>query len=686
MRSVGLGAQSATRDWAIYFWMAASVVASRRRCSAEKSTGVIDLPAPPERFAHGLRAMPDHCDALRTSGPLRESYTGGMTVTRRHLLALGVAGVGTAFLPRLGRAQICSPPQTLNQVADLLLRHLPEVGVYNGVPAALDGGPLARRMDEWSPAGLERYRSALDEAARLLEGAQCSGEGRAAMQLAVARAVIAAGTRTRTIRYGRPNPFWFSGHVPYVVTPVAGPHIDTPNVMMFQQNLKTNAALDAWLEKLEELGPGFDGVREKVTADEALGCRPPQVLLQKSLPVFDAFLTGDVAAHPLITSLRQRLNAAGVDARASAAAERRAVDALEHRVRPAYARLRDQIRTMVPRGQEHAGLWAQPDGEALYAANVRALGDSPLAPVEIHRVGLEQIRHITAEMDTLLRANGYTKGGVAQRYKALSRDERFRFADSDAGRSDALEFARQAIRGAEAKYPSILPADLRPRGRLEVRRTPPATEAGAPPAYCDPPSLDESTPSVFWLNLRDMKAVTRVSLPTTTYHEGVPGHFTAGSIARLQGNEPLLLSIASFNAYNEGWALYAERLMAELGAYAHDPFGDLGRLNGDLFRAIRLVVDTGLHQLRWTRERAIAFASDASGSAESEVVAEVERYMAWPAQALGYKLGQLRLLELRDGLRRRLGARFSLPAFHGAVLAQGSAPLDVVARRVDTLS
>jgi uncharacterized protein (DUF885 family) len=605
-----------------------------------------------------------------------------MKITRRDAIGLGIAGLGTALLPPPGRAQTCSSAQTLNQVGDLLLRHLPEVGVYNGVPAALDGGPLARRMDDWSPAGLERYRSDLDEAARLLSDAQCGSKGREAMQLAVAREVITAGTRTRTIHYGRPNPFWFSGHVPYVVTPVAGPHIDTPNVMMFQQSLKTTAALDAWLEKLEQLGPGFDAVREKIAADEALGCHPPRVLLQKSLPVFDAFLTGDAAAQPLITSLRQRLNAAGIDARASAAAERRAVQAIEHRARPAYARLREQIAAMVPRGQEHAGLWAQPDGEALYAANVRALGDSPLAPTEIHRIGLEQIRHVTAQMDTLLRANGYKEGNVAQRNKALSREERFQFADSDAGRSDALEFARRAIRGAEAKYPGILPSDLRPRGRLEVRRTPPATEAGAPPAYCDPPSLDESTPSVFWLNLRDMKAVTRVSLPTTTYHEGVPGHFTAGSIARLQGDEPLLLSIASFNAYNEGWALYAERLMAELGAYAQDPFGDLGRLNGDLFRAIRLVVDTGMHQLRWTRERAITFASAASGSAESEVVAEIERYMAWPAQALGYKLGQLRLLELRDGLHQRLGARFSLPAFHGAVLAQGSAPLDIVARRV----
>jgi uncharacterized protein (DUF885 family) len=177
-----------------------------------------------------------------------------------------------------------------------------------------------------------------------------------------------------------------------------------------------------------------------------------------------------------------------------------------------------------------------------------------------------------------------------------------------------------------------------------------------------------------------------VGLPTVVYHEAVPGHFTAGAVQHLAADQPVLLNIAAFNAYNEGWALYAERLMSELGAYEHDPFGNLGRLSDDLFRAIRLVVDTGLHHLRWTREHAIQFMMETSGNAESEVVAEVERYMAWPGQALGYKLGELRLLEMREGLRRRLGKRFDLPTFHRAVLAGGALPMDIVAQRVAALT
>ena len=609
-----------------------------------------------------------------------------MQVSRRDLIRWGVAGVGVALLGENSRAATCSVGKTLQRVAEMVLADLPEIGAYNGVPEALNGGSLARRMDDWSPAGVEHFRATLARAARILAGIDCAGTGPAALQWVAARELIAAGTRTDAIHYGRPNPFWFSGHVPYVITPVAGPHIDTPNAMLVQQSLATPAAVDAWLEKLESFGRGFDAVSEKIAADEALGCRPPKILIHKSLSVLDAFVAGDAVNHPLIAALRTRTAAAGLDPKLREAAERRAIAALERTARPTYTRLREKLAAMEPRGQESAGVWAQPEGEALYAANVRALGDSPLQPAEIHRLGLEEMRRITGEMDTLLRANGYKTGTVSERYRSVSLEPRFRFPDNDAGRQQVLDYARGLIRSAEARNPTFLPPDLFPRAKLEVRRTPPSTEAGAPFAYCDSPTLDSNIPAIFWLNLRDMSAVTRVGLPTVVYHEAVPGHFTAGAVQHLAADQPVLLNIAAFNAYNEGWALYAERLMAELGAYEHDPFGNLGRLSDDLFRAIRLVVDTGLHHLRWTRERAIQFMMETSGNAESEVVAEVERYMAWPGQALGYKLGELRLLEMREGLRRRPGKRFDLPTFHRAVLAGGALPLDIVAKRVAELT
>ncbi len=605
--------------------------------------------------------------------------------------AMAMLAAGTALLPAAARAAAapasCDVAPALDRVAALLLDFLPETAAGSGAPGALDGGPLARRMDDHAPATLERYRAALRQAAGILAHAGCAGMDEAArFRPDAARAIVAVGTRTIPITYGRSNPFDFAAHTPYVIAPVAGPHIGTLDTMMTQQSLATPAAVDAWCEKLEGFGKGFDAVTEKLRYDESLGVRPPAILSRKSLPILDALIAGEAARQPLLVALAERTRTAGITPKLRDWAIARAVAAYDRSARPAFRGLRDQVARQATRGRAEDGIWAQPDGAALYAANVRACGDTPLAPKEIHAIGLSETKRITAEMDALLGRQGLTGGSVGARMRALRGNPRFGFGDGDAGRAAALDHARALVRGAEARYPRILPPDLVPAAHLEVRRVPPAIEAGAPAAYASTPSLDGSVPGIFWLNLRDMTAVTKIALPTLSYHEGVPGHFTAGAIANALPAQPLLLQLASFNAYNEGWAVYGERMMAEIGAYADDPWGDLGRLDDELFRAVRLVVDTGLHELRWTRARAIAVMAEATGDATSEVTVEIERYMAWPGQALGYKLGQLRLLALREQMRGHMGARFDLRRFHRAVLGRGNLPLDLVEREVDRLS
>jgi uncharacterized protein (DUF885 family) len=599
-------------------------------------------------------------------------------VTRRETVAMLAAG---ALMPQAVNAKPLAPcPITapLDAIMIRLLTHIPETATYNGL-AALDIAAFAGRMDDLSPEGSASWRVALDEAEAAAAELVCTGDHAGAVRLQVARAILANGTRSAGISYGRPTPFWFSGHVPYLVTPVAGPHIDTPNIMQSQQSVATPADVEAWIEKLDSFGPGFGGLIAKLNADEAAGCRPPRILLEKSLPVIDSFLRGEAADHPLITSLRTRMAAAGLDARLRASSEKRAITALERRARPAYARLRDQIEAMTSRGRAEAGLWAQPDGEALYAANVRSLGDTPLAPADIHRLGLEEVKRISAELDRRLRLQGLRTGNVSARLKSLAASPAQIFADSEAGREELLDYVRGLIRAMERRQSEFLPGSMIPRQPLDVRRVPTATESGAPGAYYDGPSLDGSRPGIFWINLRDMGAVPRFSLPTLAYHEGVPGHHTQGAIALALPDAPLMIRIASFNAYAEGWALYAEGLAAELGFYRNDRSGDLGRLQAELFRAARLVVDTGIHHHRWTREAAIAYLGQTTGNAESDVTAEVERYMAWPGQALGYKMGQLRLLDMRRAMRKAKGARFDLRAFHRLVLGNGAMPLDLVA-------
>ena len=573
------------------------------------------------------------------------------------------------------------PPATVGPFEEIgasLLGSLREIACYNGTPDALNGGPLARKLDDYSPAGEAKLRADMQAARELLMRVKFGGE--AGKFLPVVSAILENGTRSAAIPYGRVNPLNFSGHVPYLVTQLAGPHIDSVNIMLEQQSLASAPAVDAWLEKLDGFPAAFDGVIEKVRADAAAGCLPPKILLQKALPVFDAFLEGKAAAHPLILALDRRMAEAGLSQRIRMAAHKRALTSLEKRARPAFAKLRKAIAELAPKGRDEAGIWAQPMGEAFYAANVLALGDTDKSPDEIHVLGLDEVKRISAEMNLLLAARGMKDGSIGARMTAIAKEPANLFANTDAGRAALLDYVRNKVRGAEALYSRLLPKAMIPRQSLAVKRVPIATQDSAPGGFYDPPALDGSRPGIYWINLRDMGAVPRHRLPTLSYHEGVPGHHTQGSVAAGLEGVPLLVKIGSFNAYQEGWALYSEKLMAEMGAYKGDPLGDLGRLQDELFRAVRLVVDTGMHHKRWTREAAIAWMLEATGVAESRVTAEIERYMAWPGQALGYKIGQLRLLEMREGYRTKHGA--DLRAFHGALLGGGAMPLDLVAARV----
>jgi len=611
-------------------------------------------------------------------------------LTRRQTLAGLAAGTilgisGCTSLP--GRsAPSCGAGTVLADEADYLLALLPEVATYNGAEASLDGGPLARTLNDYSPAGEQALRDGTAESRTRIAALDCAADSREALHAQVSDAVLANSARSSSIAYGHINPFSYVNHLPYLISQISGPHIDSQAVMSTQQSLRTPEAIDAWLEKLEGFETGFAGILEKVRSDEAAGCRPPQALLAKTLPVLDAFLAGPAEAHPLIEALNTGMTDAVIDQSLRQEAMQRAITALETRARPAYSRLREQIADMLPRGQESSGIWAQPDGEALYAANILALGDTDQSPDEIHQIGLDEVARITSEMETLLSAQEMTEGSVGERMLALADDPRFLYEDSDAGRAELLEYLGTLVSDAEQRYPEFLPADVVPQQPMLIRRVPVATEAGAPGGYYDAPSLDGTRPGTYWINLRDMSAVARFTLPTLSYHEGVPGHHTQTAIASGLGEAPLIVRIASFNAYQEGWALYSERLMSELGAYEDDPFGDLGRLQDELFRAVRLVVDTGMHHLHWQRERAITYMQEVTGTPESSCIAEIERYMAWPGQALGYKLGQLRLIEMREQMRTAQGATFDLRAFNEIVLNEGAMPLRLVAERVAAAS
>jgi uncharacterized protein (DUF885 family) len=273
-------------------------------------------------------------------------------------------------------------------------------------------------------------------------------------------------------------------------------------------------------------------------------------------------------------------------------------------------------------------------------------------------------------------------GTVGERLDKLMTDPRFLYQNNDKGRAQMLAHYKELlghVRGLLPKYFARLP-----KAQLDVRRVPPFSEKGSAGAYYEPPSLDGGRPGIFFANLRNVGETPMWAMPTLAYHEGIPGHHMQVATAMEISGLPLIRQFAFLPAFGEGWALYAEHLAKDIGLYKNDPYGDLGRLQAELFRATRLVVDTGMHAKHWSREQAIQYMQSTTGMANSDVTAEIERYAVWPGQACAYKIGMKTILELREKAMAALGPRFDLREFHALVLENGAMPLWLLQRNVDT--
>src|SRR6059058_621958 len=305
-----------------------------------------------------------------------------------------------------------------------------------------------------------------------------------------------------------------------------------------------------------------------------------------------------------------------------------------------------------------------------------------LKPDEVHELGLREVARIEGEMRSILDANGFAGQPIGEAVDKLTKDARFLYANDDKGRAEALAQYSDLITKATERSSKDLFLTT-PRAKIEVRRVPEFKEAIAPGAYYQPGAMDGSRPGIFFANLRDMNEVPKWSMPTLAYHEGVPGHHWQISMAEELTGVPQFRKVIPFTAYMEGWALYCEWLAKQTGCYDNDPFGDLGRLRDELFRAVRLVVDTGIHSKRWRREQAIAYMLEKTGMGEKNVTAEIERYIVDPGQACAYKVGMLKIRELRERAQRKLGNKFDQREFHDAVLTNGALPLEILEEQIN---
>jgi uncharacterized protein (DUF885 family) len=469
----------------------------------------------------------------------------------------------------------------------------------------------------------------------------------------------------------------------FPVSQLFGEHTQFPDFML--QVHAVDGAGDArdYIRRLEKVDAKFDGLLASLELRAARGIVPPRFAVDKVLAQLGAFTAVAPSEHVLVTALADKLDrlpAGRVDAAAREQLVRQAQQAVQAHVLPAYRKLHAHVQALRERADGDFGAWRLPDGDAYYAWCVRQHTTTDMAPDELHRIGVAEVARIGAEMDAILKSRGLADGSIGARVQRLAREPAQQYADTAEGKAALLERYREILAEAERALPRAF--DLQPKAALEVKAVPAFAQATAPAAYYQPGAFDGSRPGVFFVNVRDIRETPKFAMRTLAYHEGIPGHHFQTAIAQEVPGLPFFRRVLPFTAYAEGWALYAERLAFEMGL-AEDPLDNLGRLRDEMLRAVRLVVDTGIHGQRWTREQAIAYMAEHTGMAESDIVTEVERYFVDPGQALAYKVGMLKMLALREKARAALGPRFDLPGFHRALLAHGAMPLVVLERVVD---
>jgi uncharacterized protein (DUF885 family) len=477
-------------------------------------------------------------------------------------------------------------------------------------------------------------------------------------------------------------PAWLpAGATTYAVDQLFSIPVALPDFMENQHAVRDEAGAVAYISRLHAIGTKLDQVRANFDMQAALGVLPPQVAMEGAAAQIKALIAPPPAQSRFVLALQRKLEKTALPEARRGELLAQAMAAVEAGTNPGYARLLARLDAAIATRPGDKGMWALPGGDAYYAAALRWNTSTDLDAEQIHRIGLAEVARIQAEMDRLLRAQGMAKGTVGERMAALVEDPRLQYADTDSGRAELVADIHRTLAKLEPQVPKYF--RRLPPAPLEVREVAKDAQATAAGAWYVQPALDGSRPGVFFINLGNPKANTRWSLPTLTHHEGSPGHHFQIAIGQTLTGLPMMRRALNPSAFTEGWALYAEQLVAEMGLYRDDPWGDIGRLRAELFRAVRLVVDTGLHRKRWTPEQAIAYMHAQTGMDTAEVSAEVYRYLVQPGQACSYKVGHLKFVELRERARRELGERFDIRAFHDLVLGNGAMPLAVLEASVD---
>ncbi len=467
----------------------------------------------------------------------------------------------------------------------------------------------------------------------------------------------------------------------YPVNQLFGFQSELPDFMIDQHPLRRPHDAETYVTRVSRFGVAFDQTLRGLRRREAEGVVPPRFVVRDVLQQMNGFVAAPPRQNVLYTHFSSRADSIpnlGADQRD------RLRGRLEHEIAgtvyPAYHRLIAYEESLLTRANDDDGVWKLPDGDRYYDRCLQTETTTTLSADSIHALGQHEVDRLQGEMRRILGAQGYHGSDLAATLRGVLAESRFQFPAGDSGRAMILAQYQAILDDANARVGALF--DLRPKARLAVERVPAFKEATAPGAYYQAPSIDGRRPGVFYANLRDPHETRRPEMRTLAYHEGIPGHHFQISIQNELKGVPFFRRVLPFTAYAEGWGLYAEHVAYESG-FHQDAYDSLGALQAELFRAVRLVVDTGIHRERWTREQAIDYMVRNTGMSETEIVSEVERYIVDPGQACAYKVGQLDIVRLRERARERLGSRFDIRRFHDVVLSNGSLPLSLLERVVE---
>jgi uncharacterized protein (DUF885 family) len=467
----------------------------------------------------------------------------------------------------------------------------------------------------------------------------------------------------------------------YPVNQMFGTQSQLPDFMMTMHPLKRPKDAENYIRRLSRFGAAFDQTIAGLEVRREKGIVPPRFVLDRVLKEMKDFTAHPALENPLVATFSSRIDTLqGLDETRRKDLVAGAAHEVEGTVYPAYVKLIAECEKLHEVATTDDGVWKFPDGDAYYQSCLRNETTTDLPADSIHALGLREVARIQGEMRELLQEKGYKSADLAAAMKKMQAEPRFHYPAGDSGRAMILADYQKILDDANVRVGTLF--DVRPKGGVKVERVPAFKEATAPGAYYNPGNLNGTRPGIFFANLRDPAETNRPGMRTLAYHEGIPGHHFQLTVQQELKGVPFFRRILPFTAFAEGWGLYAERLALENG-FQQDAYDSLGALQADLYRAVRLVVDTGIHRDRWTREQAIDYMVKNTGLDSTKVVTEIERYIVMPGQACAYKVGELKILQLRQKAMDELGPQFDIKKFHDVILTNGSLPLSLLERVVD---